>query len=163
MPLMYFLYPYIENSFHIRITNPVHSDFDVSVMDQLISDMKISRIYNFIIIFFCSNRGDNDRLATINSVFQTIDLATMSLAPMSAGLIFGLVSSPVGAYFIAASNVLGGFLEYWLLKSIYQEFPELARKKIFEENSKKKNTNFTSKVARAFHFRFHASSIMILR
>ena len=87
----------------------------------------------------------------------------MSLAPMSAGLIFGLVSSPVGAYFIAASNVLGGFLEYWLLKSIYQEFPELARKKIFEENSKKKNTNFTSKVARAFHFRFHASSIMILR
>ena len=31
----------------------------------------------------------------------------MSLAPMSAGLIFGLVSSPVGAYFIAASNVFG--------------------------------------------------------
>ena len=87
----------------------------------------------------------------------------MSLAPMSAGLIFGLVSSPVGAYFIAASNVLGGFLEYWLLKSIYHEFPELARKKIFEENIKKTNTNFTSKVARAFHFRFHASSIMILR
>ena len=87
----------------------------------------------------------------------------MSLAPMSAGLIFGLVSSPVGAYFIAASNVVGGFLEYWLLKSIYHEFPELARKKIFEENSKKKNTNFTSKVARAFHFRFHASSIIILR
>ena len=25
MPLMYFLYPDIENSFHIRITNPVHS------------------------------------------------------------------------------------------------------------------------------------------
>ena len=163
MPLMYFLYPYIENSFHIRITNPVHSDFDVSVMDQLISDMKISRIYNFIIIFFCSNRGDNDRLATINSVFQTIDLATMSLAPMSAGLIFGLVSSPVGAYFIAASNVFGGFLEYWLLKSIYHEFPELARKKIFDENIKKENTNFTSKVARAFHFIFNASSIMILR
>ena len=87
----------------------------------------------------------------------------MSLAPMSAGLIFGLVSNPVGAYFIAASNVLGGFLEYWLLKSIYHEFPELARKKIFDENIKKNNTNFTSKVARAFHFRFHASSIMILR
>jgi hypothetical protein len=26
MQLMYFLYPNIENSFHIRITNPVHSD-----------------------------------------------------------------------------------------------------------------------------------------
>jgi hypothetical protein len=25
MQLMYFLYPDIENSFHIRITNPVHS------------------------------------------------------------------------------------------------------------------------------------------
>ena len=82
----------------------------------------------------------------------------MSLAPMSAGLIFGLVSSPVGAYFIAASNVFGGFLEYWLLKSIYHEFPELARKKIFDENIKKENTNFTSKVARAFHYRFYASS-----
>ena len=25
MPLIYFLYPEIENSFHIRTTNPVHS------------------------------------------------------------------------------------------------------------------------------------------
>ena len=82
----------------------------------------------------------------------------MSLAPMSAGLIFGLVSSPVAAYFIAASNVFGGILEYWLLKSIYNEFPELARKKIFENNSKKNSANFSSKVARGFHFRLNASS-----
>ena len=32
MQLMYFLYPDIENSFHIKITNPAHSDNSIDLI-----------------------------------------------------------------------------------------------------------------------------------
>ena len=73
-------------------------------------------------------------MAKINSVFRTIDLATMSLAPLSAGVIFNFFGNSAAAYFIATWNVISVFFEYFLLKSIYNDFPKLAHKKIFESN-----------------------------
>ena len=67
-----------------------------------------------------SSRDDDDRLAQINSVFRTIDLASLSLAPLSAGLVFDFVSNSAAAYFIAAWNVVSVVFEYLLLKSIYR-------------------------------------------
>ena len=70
-------------------------------------------------------------MAKVNAVFRTIDLATLSLAPLSFGLIFDFISNSAAAYFIAAWNIISVILEYWILKSIFKEFPMLAHKTIF--------------------------------
>lgn len=57
----------------------------------------------------------------------------MSLAPLSAGLVFDFISNWAAAYFIAGWNLLSVIFEYLLLKAIYAEFPQLAHKKIFDE------------------------------
>ena len=78
-------------------------------------------------------RGDDDRLAKINAVFRTIDLTSLTLAPLSAGLVFDLISNYAAAYFIAGWNIVSVVFEYLLLTSIYDEFPDLAHKKVLEE------------------------------
>ena len=75
---------------------------------------------------------NDDRLAKINAVFRTIDLTALTLSPLSAGLVFDLVSNYAAAYFIAAWNVVSVIFEYLLLSMIYEEFPQLSHKKIFE-------------------------------
>ena len=64
-------------------------------------------------------RNDDDRLAQINAVFRTIDLATLSLAPLSAGLIFDLISTYAAAYFIAGWNLVSVTFEYILLRFVH--------------------------------------------
>jgi len=91
---------------------------------------------------------NDDRLAKVNAVFRTIDLATLSLAPLSAGLVFDFISNSAAAYFIAAWNMTSMIFEYWLLKSIYKEFPMLAHKTIFEnpESNEERKTSFLTKI-----------------
>ena len=60
----------------------------------------------YIGILFSSFRNNDDRLAKVNAVFRTIDLATLSLAPLSFGLIFDFISNSAAAYFIAAWNII---------------------------------------------------------
>ena len=87
-------------------------------------------------------------MAKANAVFRTIDLATLSLAPLSFGLIFDFISNSAAAYFIAAWNMISVILEYWILKSIFIEFPMLAHKTIFEnpKSNEESKTNFFTKV-----------------
>lgn len=73
-------------------------------------------------------RGDNNRLAQINSVFRTIDLTCLVLSPMVAGLLFDFISTGFTAVFIACWNVVSVCFEYWLLAQIYKDFPGLAHK-----------------------------------
>ena len=98
----------------------------------------------FYVLLFSYFRDNDDRLAKVNAVFRTIDLATLSLAPLSAGLIFDFISNSAAAYFIAAWNMTSVIFEYWLLKSIYKEFPMLAHKTIFEnpESNEERKTSF---------------------
>ena len=102
----------------------------------------------FFVLLFSYFRDNDDRLAKVNAVFRTIDLATLSLAPLSAGLIFDFISNSAAAYFIAAWNMTSVIFEYWLLKSIYKEFPMLAHKTIFEnpESNEERKTSFLTKV-----------------
>ena len=86
----------------------------------------------FLLIYLI-HRGNDDRLAQINAVFRTIDLTTLTLAPLTAGLVFDLGSTRAAAHFLAAWNLVSVIFEYLLLKSIYHEYPQLSRKKIFEE------------------------------
>ena len=109
-------------------------------------------VFDFVLfhlgILFSSFRDNNDRLAKVNAVFRTIDLATLSLAPLSFGLVFDFISNSAAAYFIAAWNMISVFFEYWMLKSIYKEFPMLAHKTIFEnpKSDEESKTNFLTKV-----------------
>ena len=70
--------------------------------------------------------GDSDRLATMNSIFRTIDLICLTLTPTLAGILFSYTSYLICAVFIGAWNVISVFLEFLLLVSIYQEFPALS-------------------------------------
>ena len=104
--------------------------------------------FTYFIYLFSSFRDNDDRLAKVNAVFRTIDLATLSLAPLSAGLVFDFISNSAAAYFIAAWNMTSVIFEYWLLKSIYKEFPMLAHKTIFEnpKSDEERKTSFLTKV-----------------
>ena len=70
--------------------------------------------------------GDSDRLATMNSIFRTIDLVCLTLTPTLAGILFSYTSYLICAVFIGVWNLVSVFLEFLLLVSIYQDFPALS-------------------------------------
>ena len=71
--------------------------------------------------------GDNEnRLASMNAVFRTIDLTALVLSPSFAGLIFDFASNEVTAAVIGIWNLVSVVLEYTLLILIYNKFPGLA-------------------------------------
>ena len=70
--------------------------------------------------------GEPDRLATMNSIFRTIDLVCLTLTPTLAGILFSYTSYLVCAVFIGVWNLVSVFLEFLLLVSIYQEFSALS-------------------------------------
>ena len=117
--------------------------------DQLIFGLTFMCFVLFYLgILFSSFRDNDDRLAKVNAVFRTIDLATLSLAPLTFGLVFDFISNSAAAYFIAAWNMISVILEYWILKSVYKEFPMLAHKTIFENpmSDEESKPNFFTKV-----------------
>jgi iron-regulated transporter 1 len=69
----------------------------------------------------------------MNSVFRTIDLLCLLVAPSLAGVIFDFLSYSWAAIFIALWNILSLTIEYYLLFAIYKEFPALSQKKIFTQ------------------------------
>jgi len=73
-----------------------------------------------------AGEGRGDRLASMNSVFRTIDLTCMVIAPLGAGLVFDWASTSVAAASIAAWNLISLILELRLLLNIYRQFPQLA-------------------------------------
>ena len=70
-------------------------------------------------------------------MFRTIDLTSMTLAPLTAGLVFDLGSTSAAAIFLAVWNIVSVIFEYLLLKSIYDEYPQLSHKKSLEDQSEK--------------------------
>ena len=73
--------------------------------------------------------GDDNKLATMNAVFRTIDLTALVLSPAFAGLIFDFASDAAVALAIGIWNIVSVVLEYYLLILIYREFPDLAKDK----------------------------------
>ena len=78
--------------------------------------------------------GDEDRLATMNAVFRTIDLTALVLSPSFAGLIFDFASAEVTAAVIGIWNLVSVVVEYTMLIIIYKKFPELAKDKIIDQS-----------------------------
>ena len=73
--------------------------------------------------------GDNDKLATMNSILRTIELTTYAIAPAVAGCLFTLLGFGLTGLVIAAWNVVSVCLEYCLLSRIYRRHPGLASKR----------------------------------
>ena len=76
--------------------------------------------------------GDQNKLASMNSVFRTIDLTALVISPAFAGIVFDFASEETAAAIIGTWNVVSVFVEYYLLVKIYREFPDLAKEKTFE-------------------------------
>merc|ERR1719167_1697850 len=67
--------------------------------------------------------GDNDKLATMNSILRTIELTTYAIAPAVAGCLFTLLGFGLTGLVIAAWNVVSVCLEYCLLSRIHRRHP----------------------------------------
>jgi len=74
--------------------------------------------------------GDNDRLATMNSILRTIELTTYMLAPAVTGQLFTFLGFTITGVLLAAWNVASVMLEYLLLALIYRKYPSLSNKRV---------------------------------
>ena len=70
----------------------------------------------------------------MNSVFRTIDLLCLLIAPSIAGVVFDFLSYSWAAIFIAIWNIFSVIVEYFLLFAIYKEFPALGTKRMYSES-----------------------------
>lgn len=64
-------------------------------------------------------------LTRMNSVIRRIDLTCKLAAPVLSGLIISFISLKASAISIALWNILSVFLQYWLLRSVYNGIPAL--------------------------------------
>lgn len=71
---------------------------------------------------------DKNTLANLNAVTRAIDLSCKILAPTVAGLVMTYASLIIAAVMIAVWNVLSVFVEYALLRKVYNMVPRLAIK-----------------------------------
>ena len=74
--------------------------------------------------YFCKLRLYKE----LNSTCRSIDLAVNIIAPIAVGQVMYFLSHIVAAMLIAAWNVVSFFVEYLVLRDIYNENPQLAIK-----------------------------------
>jgi len=70
-----------------------------------------------------------DELVRLNTIFQTIDLACKTMAPIFVGLVIDLTSITTTAIAIAGWNIISAFLEYILILMIFKDYPTLLKPK----------------------------------
>lgn len=64
-------------------------------------------------------------LTNMNSVIRRIDLSCNLLAPVFSGFIISFISLRASAVALALWNTIAVWLQYWLLKSVYNGIPAL--------------------------------------
>ena len=101
---------------------------NVSLVSAASVGCKITIEKDWIVVV---SAGSDERLATMNAVFRTIDLTCQVVAPMAAGFVFDFASTEVAALAIAGWNVASVTLEFYLLILIYRKFPLLSNPKTF--------------------------------
>eukprot|EP00062_Callorhinchus_milii_P005967 gi/632945967/ref/XP_007888323.1/ PREDICTED: solute carrier family 40 member 1 [Callorhinchus milii] len=72
--------------------------------------------------------GDSNVLSVMNATIRIIDQLTNIAAPLAVGNIMTFGSIKIGCGFIAGWNLFSMFMEYFLLRNIYQKTPALAIK-----------------------------------
>ncbi|XP_051131312.1 solute carrier family 40 member 1-like isoform X2 [Andrographis paniculata] len=93
----------------------------VAVLSSLAGTILIEREWVVVI----SGRQPPGALTKMNSVVRRIDLSCKLFAPVVSGFIISFISLTASAVTLALWNMLGVCLQYWLLLSVYNGFPEL--------------------------------------
>ncbi|RZC63216.1 hypothetical protein C5167_024978 [Papaver somniferum] len=78
-------------------------------------------------------------LSNMNSVIRRIDLSCKLFAPVASGFIISFISVEASAVALALWNVTSVWLQYWLLKSVYDGIPALS------ENDRNTKARFEQK------------------
>jgi len=94
--------------------------------------------------------GDDDKLASLNSIFRTIDLVCLTASPILAGVLFSYANYVVAAIVIGGWNVCSVIFEYLLLVSIYKQFSNLAKKPVGTSESKEGFGGIMEKVSGSY-------------
>lgn len=89
-----------------------------------------------------STKKFKGRLANVNAILRAINLTTGIVAPLAAGTLMSLfnLSGPhrgtiISALCFALWNFGSCFVEYFLLRAVYQQVPDLAKKTLLELTS----------------------------
>jgi iron-regulated transporter 1 len=89
-----------------------------------------------------------DKLASVNAILRAINLTTGIVAPLAAGTLMSLFNlygthtgTIISALCFALWNFGSCFVEYFLLRIIYNRIPELQNKTASEPSTEKKSSN----------------------
>ncbi|XP_008782583.1 solute carrier family 40 member 1 isoform X1 [Phoenix dactylifera] len=93
----------------------------VGVLSTLAGTILIEREWVVVI----SNGQPPEVLTKMNSVIRRIDLVCKLLAPVFSGFIISFISLKASAVILALWNTTSVWLQYWLLKSVYNGIPAL--------------------------------------
>ncbi|KAI3931733.1 hypothetical protein MKW92_043535 [Papaver armeniacum] len=90
-------------------------------------------------VIVIANGEPPEVLTNMNSVIRRIDLSCKLFAPVASGFIISFISLEASAVALALWNIISVWLQYWLLKSVYDGIPSLS------ENDKKRKARFEQK------------------
>jgi len=79
---------------------------------------------------------NQDALAKMNMIFQTIDLGCKTMAPVFVGLMIQLTGLTITAITLAIWNLVSAIIEYILMSLIFKEYPNLLKSKTRKEGDK---------------------------
>lgn len=99
----------------------------LAILAQLASLARQIAVERDWIVQICGK--DTDMLATMTASLRRIDQGTLILAPIATGQVMTFAGLENGAIFIAAWNVGSWFLEYILMRKVYDTVPTLRTKK----------------------------------
>ncbi|MCL7024605.1 hypothetical protein MKW94_012314 [Papaver nudicaule] len=104
----------------------------IGVLSTLAGTILVEREWVIVI----SNGEPPEVLTNMNSVIRRIDLSCKLFAPVASGFIISFVSLEASAVALALWNVISVWLQYWLLKSVYDGIPALG------ENNERRKARF---------------------
>ena len=87
------------------------------------------------VVVICQD--DNDALATLNATLRRINLVTKLVSPLFCGELMSALSLTWGAAFISVWNFFSMFVEYNILKAVYNRVPELSKKQLKSQDEAK--------------------------
>ncbi|XP_052783314.1 solute carrier family 40 member 1-like isoform X2 [Mya arenaria] len=122
----------------------------IAIAANLTSMARQTAIERDWIVEICNR--DKDLLAVLSATMRGISLLTMVITPIITGQILSRTSHSTGALVVAGWNFLTIFLEYFLLWKIYNEVPQLRKKKIKEHRVQETTINLMHGVDAATEF-----------
>lgn len=138
--------------FFFEKNNEYNPDLFAGIVIGLAAVSEVAALGNKIVVerdWVVQISSTEDDLARMNMIFQTIDLASKTLAPVFVGLLLELTGICITAIVLVVWNVTSGVLEYILMSMIFKEYPTLLKEKK-ELNESEKASSLLSKISGAF-------------